>query len=73
MQSVHDLFLLGKVGSAASWIIMLTMYCCCRRTVVDVKLLQLWDSMRLCNTTISLSGFLKAIADAAATLHPTQV
>jgi hypothetical protein len=56
-----------------SWIIMLTMYCCCRRTVVDVKLLQLWDSMRLCNPTISLSGFLKAIADAAATLHPTQV
>ncbi|WIA37247.1 hypothetical protein OEZ86_014193 [Tetradesmus obliquus] len=42
------------------------------RTVVDVALLQLWDSMRLCNPTISLSGFLKGIVDAAAVLHPTQ-
>lgn len=51
--------------------------CCCsvapRRTVVDVSLLQLWDSMRLCNPTISMSGFLKGIVDAVAILHPTQV
>ena len=46
---------------------------CCHRTVVDVKVLQLYDSMRLCNPTISMTGFLKAIADAAAMMHPTQV
>lgn len=61
---------LTTVGTSLSGLLFLLLQ---HRTVVDVALLQLWDSMRLCNPTISLSGFLKGIVDAVAVLHPTQV
>lgn len=43
------------------------------RTVVDEALLQQWDSQKLYNPGISMSGFLKATADAAQKLRPTLV
>ncbi len=43
------------------------------KTIVDEALLQQWDSLKLHNPTISMSGFLKATADAAHKLRPTQV
>ena len=43
------------------------------KTVIDIKLLQLWDSMYLHNPQTSLTGFLSAITHAAGELRPTTV
>lgn len=43
------------------------------KTIVDQKLLQMWDSHWLHNPQASLSGFLKGVAHAAGQLHTTQV
>lgn len=40
---------------------------------MDVKVLQIWDSQKLRNPSISLMGFLAGIADGAAAQRPTQV
>ncbi|WIA35963.1 hypothetical protein OEZ86_004340 [Tetradesmus obliquus] len=42
------------------------------QTVVDVKVLQMWDLQKLRNPSISLMGFLAGIADGAAAQRPTQ-
>ena len=43
------------------------------KTVVDQKLLQLWDSIKLHNPQASLGGFLRSITHAARHMHPTLV
>lgn len=43
------------------------------KTIVDQKLLQMWDSHWLHNPQASLSGFLKGVAHAACQMHNTQV
>lgn len=43
------------------------------KTIVDQALLQLWDSQKLHNPTISMVGFLKGVSDAANKLHWRQV